>query len=88
MFEIVDLENKIAHGIIIIILGVASSLYFPLISPVMAVYFFYRGWNWYISSDSTREKMGILLMVFGVFLVGYSYFAIAGYITSPGFENN
>ncbi|WP_175609692.1 hypothetical protein [Haladaptatus litoreus] len=54
----------------------------------MTVYFFYRGWSPYLSSDSKRELVGIGMMITGVLLAGYSYIVITGYITTPGFESN
>lgn len=87
MIDVLDLESPAIRGTVVGMLGIACSLYLPLLSPVITIYFFYQGKSWYISPNRKYTKVGVGLLILGILLSVYSYLVITGYFTTPGFES-
>lgn len=86
MVNTIDFDSPVTEGVAIGMVGIALSLYFPLLSPIVTIYFLYQGASWYVSPNSRSDKIGLGLLILGILLLIYSYFAITGYITTRGFE--
>jgi|GEM_PF-2651964 len=79
--------HPILHAIGLVVLGVLASMLLLYVTPLVAIFLLHRGWSWYLSPESRREKAGLVLLAGGIALLYLSYVVYAGLLRMPEFTD-